>query len=78
MIFTFLASALAVVLHLESSVNTVFGNWVNLAVIHGMLLIAVLYKYMRRYQQPTRIDGLMVSSLSFTVWFGVMPLINLS
>ena len=72
-----LAILSAAILRQDNAVNVLFGLWVYTAFLHAVVLVVILSSYSRQYRQPGRIDGLMIISLSYTVWFGVSPLIAL-
>ncbi|SFR63713.1 Putative NADPH-quinone reductase (modulator of drug activity B) [Marinobacter daqiaonensis] len=48
-----------------------------LVVPHAAMLTWLLYQHFRTDRAPGRIDGLMVASLGYTVWFGLVPLLRL-
>ena len=48
-----------------------------LSTLHALLLVAALHRRVARTRQAGRIDSLMVLSLSFVLWFGVVPLLML-
>ena len=45
---------------------------------HALLLVLLLERYLRREPRRARIDGLMVLSLLYIVWFAAVPLWRLS
>ncbi len=45
--------------------------------IHALALCYALYRYVRAGAPVRRINGLMVLSLTYVLWFGVLPLIEL-
>ncbi len=47
------------------------------AIIHGGFLIWFILRCRAKIREATRIDALMVASLGFTIWFAVVPLVNL-
>lgn len=77
MAFT-LAAILAVIILKDLSVLMgAFAGTLYLAVPHGAALIYYLYQDQKGEQRAGRIDRLMALSLSFILWFGVIPLLNL-
>jgi 1,4-dihydroxy-2-naphthoate polyprenyltransferase len=44
---------------------------------HGLILIMALFQLIRSNQYNRRINGLMALSLSYIIWFGLIPLISL-
>lgn len=55
-----------------------YGPLVALSVPHALGLVWLLRGRLWDRTEPARIDGLMAASLSFLVWFGVVPLLNLA
>ncbi|QSW97836.1 NAD(P)H-dependent oxidoreductase [Haloterrigena alkaliphila] len=55
-----------------------YGSLVALSVPHALGLGWLLKNRLWDRTEPARIDGLMAASLSFLVWFGVVPLLNLA
>ncbi len=56
------------------------GLWfvaLALATLHALWLVYALAGYLRRGGPVERINGLMVLSLTFVLWFGVVPLLDL-
>jgi 1,4-dihydroxy-2-naphthoate polyprenyltransferase len=71
------AAPMAALLLKESA--AVAGSFDGLLVVtlpHALLLVLLIARDMRRPAQG-RIDGLMAVALSYSVWFGVIPLLNL-
>jgi len=48
-----------------------------MAIPHGVWLAWLLVRRMKSGKPPGRIDGLMVASLTFLLWFGLVPLVRL-
>lgn len=75
---TALLAALVVTLwHLLGIVPDAYGPLVYLCVPHALGIVALLYARLDADAAPYRIDGLMIVSLSYVLWFGLVPLINL-
>ncbi|ELY98638.1 NAD(P)H-dependent oxidoreductase [Natrialba asiatica] len=55
-----------------------YGPLVALSVPHALALVWLLRTRLGNRTTPARIDGLMVASLSFLVWFAIVPLLNLT
>ena len=51
------------------------GRMMWAAVPHGIVLLAALFKFLHSGDYDRRIDGLMILSLSYIIWFGLIPLI---
>ncbi|WP_137291415.1 NAD(P)H-dependent oxidoreductase [Natronorubrum halophilum] len=72
-----LASLTAIVWVASGVAGGAYGPLVLLSVPHAFGLVWLLQNRLRGRSEPARIDGLMVASLGFLVWFGVVPLLNL-
>lgn len=75
--FTLLAMLVGTFSHFFPVLPGVYG-WAMYAVIpHGLFLITLLVRFIRDAHPSPRIDGLMVVSLTFVIWFALVPLIHL-
>ncbi|WP_257303280.1 NAD(P)H-dependent oxidoreductase [Geothrix campi] len=54
------------------------GLAVFLAIPHGFLLARAIRRYMREGAPCTRINGIMILALTYSLWFGLIPLAHLS
>jgi 1,4-dihydroxy-2-naphthoate polyprenyltransferase len=73
-----IAAVLAVILIKDFHVlGNAFSGLFYFAIPHALLLVFFLYRDQKGVQREGRIDRLMVLSLSFILWFGLIPLINL-
>jgi 4-hydroxybenzoate polyprenyltransferase len=54
-----------------------YGNLIYLVVPHAIFLIVLLYRYVKNPSPSPRIDSLMIASLTYLLWFGIVPLIKL-
>ena len=78
-IVTTLAAALSIILLKEPNLaGRAYSNLVYAIIPHAILLCYRINGYIRNPSAPARIDSLMVLSLTYFVWFGLIPLINLS
>ena len=76
-LFTLLAMLAGISWQFFNVLPGVFG-WAIYAVIpHGIYLITLLARFIRDPLPSPRIDGLMVVSLTFVIWFALIPLIYL-
>jgi putative NADPH-quinone reductase/4-hydroxybenzoate polyprenyltransferase len=75
--FAVLASAAALVLVWASPVGGLLAGIEYLAPLHAMLLLILLARQAPRADRLARIDGLMVASLTYMLWFVVVPLRHL-
>lgn len=82
------AAALALSFTLLAAITVIFfklfniipkaNNYLLYAVIpHATLLTILIYKYIKNPSPSSRIDTLMVASLTYLIWLGLIPLINL-
>ena len=76
MCFTVLA-ATAVVVWKEFIVPEAFGNAIYAVIPHAAVLTLLLYRYTKHPSPPSRIDTLMMVSLTYLLWFGIIPLFKL-
>lgn len=68
-------SALLLVIWKEMEVAPdAYGNTIYGAVAHGALLLMLLNRYIKKTDPPARIDLLMVTSLTYLIWFILIPL----
>lgn len=72
-----LAALIAALWHLLDVVPDAYGPLVYLGVPHALGLVWLLSTSLDADAAPYRIDKLMIVSLSFVLWFGVVPLIYL-
>jgi 1,4-dihydroxy-2-naphthoate octaprenyltransferase len=78
MAFTWLASATLVAFSVFNVLPEAFTGVYYFAIPHAFLLSFFLMKYIYQPGSSKRIDSLMVMSLIYLIWFGLIPLINLS
>ncbi|WP_290818709.1 NAD(P)H-dependent oxidoreductase [Halovivax sp.] len=71
------AAAVAVGLHLSGAV-TAYGPLIYLTVPHALVIAWLVRDRVRGLDAPRRIDGVMIASLTFIAWFGVVPLVELA
>lgn len=73
-LFTILAAIVLVLWKELELISGAYGNTIYGAVIHAVLLLVLLYKYLKSPAAPARIDMLMVASLTYLLWFVLIPL----
>lgn len=76
--FTWLASATLVGFAVFNILPEAFTGVYFFAIPHAILLSFFLTRYITQPGSSKRIDTLMVMSLIYLIWFGLIPLINLS
>jgi putative NADPH-quinone reductase/1,4-dihydroxy-2-naphthoate octaprenyltransferase len=73
-----IVSALTVLFFKELNILPgVFGNLVYIIIPHSILLGMLILGYIRSQPLPKRIDWLMIASLTYILWFALLPLIKL-
>lgn len=75
--FTILAALTAVTFKLFNIVPGAYGNMIYAVVPHAAFLIVFIYHYIKNPSPSSRIDSLMIASLTYLIWFGLIPLIQL-
>ncbi len=76
--FTALATTAAVLWDLSDLADGAYAGIAYLVVPHALWLVWLLYRRIRSATLPGRIDGLMVASLTFILWFGIVPVLRLA
>jgi 4-hydroxybenzoate polyprenyltransferase len=51
------------------------GGTILIAIPHGLILLFALFKLTQSRNYDRRIDGIMTLSLSYIIWFGIIPLL---
>lgn len=75
---TALAAAAAVSWDLLGLASGAYVGIVYLAVPHALWLGWLLYRRIESAAPPGRIDGLMAASLTYILWFGLVPVVQLA
>jgi len=75
--FTTLAALAALAWQLLDLAGGAYRGTAYMAIPHGVWLAWLLVRRMKSGKPPGRIDGLMVASLTFLLWFGLVPLARL-
>ena len=74
---TVVAAVAAVPLAQSDALRPAYANLLVFVLPHALLLSVLIGRQLARGARCARIDGLMFAALSFVVWFGVVPLVNL-
>jgi len=53
------------------------GGMILFVIPHGLILLFVLFKLIQSRNYDRKIDGIMTLSLSYIIWFGIIPLLAL-
>lgn len=75
-VFTLAAAVVLVLWKEQVVVPGAYGRAIYGAVIHAVLLLALLRKYLKRSEPPARIDVLMITALTYLLWFVLIPLLR--
>lgn len=78
LVFVLLSCVAAVAWDVWGVVGSAYSGIAWWVVPHAALLTWLLYRHVRIDEAPGRIDGLMVAALSYVLWFGLVPLLNLA
>ncbi|REL24598.1 NAD(P)H dehydrogenase [Rhodohalobacter sp. SW132] len=77
LLFTLLAVVSVAILQGRPALMGTLNGLIIPAALHGMFLMYTLYQDQKGEQSEGRIDSLMALSLSFILWFGIIPLIHI-
>jgi putative NADPH-quinone reductase/1,4-dihydroxy-2-naphthoate octaprenyltransferase len=72
-----LLAAIAGIVWKEWIVPEAFGNAIYAVIPHAAVLTWLLSRYIKHPSPPSRIDTLMMVSLTYLLWFGLIPLFRL-
>lgn len=75
--FVLLSIVLTIFLKESGYLGHAYGNVIYLALLHALLLLRMLYKFIRTEKKPNRIDGIMAISLLYIMWFALVPFVKL-
>lgn len=75
---TVAAALVAILWESLGMLDGLFGGLGTLSAAHGVFIAALLGQRLVEGVRPGRLDGLMVATLSYIVWFVGVPLVNLS
>jgi 1,4-dihydroxy-2-naphthoate polyprenyltransferase len=77
-VFTGLAAAAALLWDVLGLATGAYAGIAYVAVPHALWLGWLLYRRLESGTPPGRIDGLMMASLTFVLWFGLVPVVRLA
>jgi len=75
-LFTWLAPLAIALFTILEIYHPIFNSILYFVIPHAILLTVMLLRY-RRNKDSKRIDSLLIAALTYLMWFGIMPLINL-
>lgn len=78
LVLTVLAAGAALLWQVLGLAGGAYAGTAYAAIPHSALLVWRLYRRIKSGQPPGRVDGLMAVSLTFLLWFGLIPLFNLA
>ena len=55
----------------------VFGDLLFIVIPHAILLVLLIHRYIKNKILPQRIDAIMIASLTYIIWFALLPLTRL-
>lgn len=76
--FTLLAALTALLWQQLGLAYSAFAGAVYFVLPHAAVLFGMLFQYWRQRLSPARIDGLMVASLTYILWFGALSFYRLA
>ncbi len=74
---TVIAMGSAIYLYASGLVPGAYNLFLLPAIFHGLWLIVMLSKYINQVQKPTYINQLMILSLTYLMWFALIPFFSL-
>jgi 1,4-dihydroxy-2-naphthoate octaprenyltransferase len=77
LVFTWLAAVVAGAFQVFHILPEVFGILAWVVIPHAGLLHVLIWRYLHKATAPSRIDVLLVASLTYIIWFALIPFINL-
>ena len=78
LVFVWLAAAIVILLKAFQPALSLFIGMLYFVVPHAFVLSYFLNRYIKDHNPAKRIDVLILISLVYIIWFGIIPLINLS
>lgn len=78
LVFTVLAAGAALMAQLMNLAEGAFAGIAYVVIPHAIWLVWLLRKRIESGQPPGRIDGLMAASLTYVLWFWLVPLLRLA
>ncbi len=76
-LFTIMSAGSVLIFDLFNILPGIFTGIIFGVLPHAVLLSVLLWRYIINKNPAVRIDGLMVASLTYLMWFAVVPLVNL-
>ncbi len=75
--FVVLSVVLSTVLYLSGDADAYYGNAILLAIPHSIWLSILIINFIKKQQKPRHITLLMIASLTYLLWFVLVPFFRL-
>jgi 1,4-dihydroxy-2-naphthoate octaprenyltransferase len=75
--FTILAAITAISFHLFNIIPGAYDYMIYAVLPHAVFLVWLIIRYLKSPSPSSRIDYLMIASLTYLIWFALIPLIKL-
>jgi 4-hydroxybenzoate polyprenyltransferase len=75
--FTILAAITAISFHLFNIIPGAYDYMIYAVLPHAVFLVWLIIRYLKNPSPSSRIDYLMIASLTYLIWFALIPLIKL-
>ncbi len=75
--FVCIATVSGMLLGYFKIIKGVRGGTIFIVIPHGLILLYGLFKFIQSSNYDRKIDGIMTLSLSYIIWFGIIPLLAL-
>ena len=75
--FTIVSALTVLIFKAFNIIPGVFGNMIYIVIPHAILLVLLISRYFKSKTLPVRIDSIMIASLTYILWFALLPLIKL-
>jgi len=77
-VFTILSAMIAVIWQVVNIGGTAYNSAAYFIVPHAAILTFLLYKYTKRPDRSPHVNILLITALTYVIWFGIIPLLRLS
>ncbi len=75
--FVCIAAVSGMLLWYFKIIKGILGGMIFIVIPHGLILLYGLFKLIQSSNYDRKIDGIMTLSLSYIIWFGIIPLLAL-
>lgn len=76
-VFTIISALSIMVFKSCNLLPGVFGNLIYIVIPHAIFLVMLIQQYLKSRILPPRIDSIMIVSLTYILWFALLPLIKM-